>query len=196
MADLRSQFVTSRLEGVMNKESKDIKSVSINDYIYSIRGSRVMLDADLAALYGVEVKVLNQQVKRNKARFPEDFMFQLASEEVSILRSQFVTSSSWGGRRHLPYAFTEQGIAMLSSVLKSPRAIQVNIHIMRAFVAMRRYAVTHEELAKKIDALEGKYDKQFAVVFEALKHLMEPPSKPTKRIGFLSEERTPYRVFN
>jgi len=180
----------------MKKEPKTNKDLLIGDCIHVIRGERVMLDADLAILYGVPSKYLNKQVKRNIQRFPSDFMFQLTPEETAFLRSQFAISSLWGGRRYSPLVFTEQGIAMLSSVLKSPRAIQVNIHIMRAFVAMRKYAVTHEDLAKRIDELEQKYDKQFTVVFEALRQVFEPPPDPKGKIGFLSEERAPYIVFN
>ncbi len=181
----------------MKKEHRNDKNLFIGDYIHMIRGNRIMLDETLASLYGVSVKVLNQQVKRNKERFPDDFMFRLTPEETSILRSQFATSRLWGGRRYSPLVFTEQGIAMLSSVLKSPRAIQMNIHIMRAFVAMRKYAITHEDLAKRIDELEGKYDEQFAVVFEALRKFFEdPPPDDKRKIGFLSEERAPYIVFN
>jgi hypothetical protein len=153
--------------------------------ILLVRGHKVMLDADLAALYGVATKVLVQAVKRNIARFPDDFMFQLTKEEFDDLRSQIVTSSSWGGRRYRPYAFTEQGVAMLSSVLRSDRAIHVNIQIMRAFVRLRRLLATHEELARKLDALERKYDRQFKVVFDAIRQLMAPGDpKPRRRIGF------------
>lgn len=143
-----------------------------------------MLDADLAVLYGVETKALVQAVKRNAARFPADFMFQLDAEELEILRSQTVTSSSWGGRRYPPYAFTEQGVAMLSSVLKSPRAIAVNIEIMRTFVRLREMLATHADLARKLAALEKKYDSQFRMVFDAIRELMTPPEKPKRRIGF------------
>src|SRR5512134_10399 len=128
----------------------------IEHAILVLRGHKVMLDADLAALYQVPVKRLNEQVARNRKRFPEDFMFQLSEEEDANLRSQFATSRSWGGRRTAPYAFTEQGVAMLSSVLRSPRAVQVNIEIMRAFVRLRRILQTTADLAKKLDALEAK----------------------------------------
>jgi len=135
--------------------------------------------------------VMIQAVKRNLARFPEDFMFQLGPEEFANLRSQIVTSS-WGGRRHLPYAFTEQGIAMLSSVLSSPQAIQVNIQIMRSFVRLRRLLAGNEELARKLNALEQKYDAQFRVVFDAIRELMALPSpRKAKRIGFSSGEEKP-----
>ena len=144
-----------------------------------------MLDADLGELYGVTTKVFNQAIQRNMDRFPEDFMFRLTEEEYSSLRSQFVTSKTGrGGRRYLPYAFTEQGVAMLSGVLNSRRAVQVNIAIMRAFVRMRRMLVSHEELSRKVDALEGKYDSQFRVVFDAIRALMEPTKTPRRRIGF------------
>ncbi len=143
-----------------------------------------MLDTDLAELYSVETKVLNQAVKRNIERFPEDFMFQLSMEEFDFLRSQSVTSSQWGGRRYPPYAFTEQGIAMLSSVLRSKRAVLVNIEIMRAFVHLRLILSSHTELARKLNELEKKYDAQFKVVFEKIKKLMTPPEPNRKRIGF------------
>jgi hypothetical protein len=152
-----------------------------------IRGEKVILDADLAALYDVATRVLVQAVRRNLERFPPDFMFQLTEEEFAILRSQSVTSSSWGGRRYRPYAFTEQGVAMLSSVLHSPRAIQVNIEIMRAFVRLRQWLSSHAKLAKKLAELEAKYDEQFAVVFEAIKQLMAPPEEKRKKIGFRGE---------
>jgi len=148
-----------------------------------IRGHKVILDSVLAGMYGVETKVLLQAVKRNRNRFPADFMFQLSKKEFEILRSQIVTSS-WGGRRYPPYAFTEQGVAMLSSVLRSPRAIQVNIEIMRAFVRLRRMLSAHRDLARILDELEKKYDEQFAVVFEAIRQLMTPPSRETRKIGF------------
>jgi len=142
-----------------------------------------MLDKDLAQLYGVETRVLNQAVKRNIARFPQDFMFQLTKQEAESLVSQSVIPSikSLGG--YLPYAFTEQGVAMLSSVLNSERAIHVNIQIMRAFVQFKRMLSTNRDLRRKIEAMEKKYDRQFAIVFEAIKRLLEP-AKPTRAIGF------------
>ena len=144
-----------------------------------------MLDADLAELYDVPTKAFNQAIQRNMDRFPEDFMFQLTEEEFAGLRSQFVTSKKGrGGRRYLPYVFTEQGVAMLSGVLNSHRAVQVNIAIMRAFVRMRQMLVSHEELARRVAALEGKYDSQFRVVFDAIRALMEPPKNRRQRIGF------------
>lgn len=150
-----------------------------------------MLDEDLADLYGVTTKALVQAVKRNLERFPLDFMFLLTKQDAAILRSQFVTSSGgsrpWGGRRNLPYAFTEQGVAMLSSVLKSRRAVQVNIEIMRAFVRIRGISAQSQELSRRLDALESKYDEQFKVVFDAIRELMTPPATPPKRrIGFVS----------
>jgi len=162
----------------------------IERHILLIRGEKVMLDADLADLYGVETRVLVQAVRRNLDRFPDDFMFQLDRQEFDNLRSQIVTSSSgWGGRRYRPYAFTEQGVAMLSSVLRSRRAVQVNIEIMRAFVRLRAMLGTHADLARKVAALERKYDGQFRVVFEAIRALMEPsePRRRKKPVGYLTE---------
>ena len=156
--------------------------------ILVIRGHKVMLDIDLALLYEVEIKALNQAVKRNLDRFPADFTFQLTAEEADHLRSQSVTSSSWGGRRYLPYAFTEQGVAMLSSVLRSSRAVQVNIEIMRAFVRLRQMLQQNADLARKLALLEKKYDAQFRAVFDAIRELMKPPAKPKRRIGFGSGE--------
>jgi hypothetical protein len=159
--------------------------------IYFLRGQKVMLDSDLAQLYGVETKVLNQAVRRNGSRFPDDFMFQLTMEEDEGLKSQIVTSNDQmgrGGRRKLPNAFTEQGVAMLSSVLNSERAIQVNIAIMRAFVKLRELLITNRELAEKLATLENKYDAQFKVVFQVISLLMDPtpaaPPKTNRRIGF------------
>jgi len=156
----------------------------VEEKILLIRGQKVILDLDLAALYEVETKVLVQAVKRNLDRFPEDFMFRLTVQEFNNLRSQFVTSS-WGGRRYPPYAFTEQGVAMLSSVLHSDRAIHVNIEIMRAFVRLRQLLASNTELARKLAALEKKYDTQFKVVFDAIRELMTPTEPKKKRpIGF------------
>jgi hypothetical protein len=148
--------------------------------IFVIRGKRVMLDSDLAILYGVKTRRLNEQVMRNRKRFPEDFMFQLAEEEANFLRSHFATSKR-GGRRYLPYVFTQEGVAMLSGVLNSERAIMVNIQIMRAFAQFRRLLLTHNDLGRKIEEMEKKYDKQFKVVFDALKKLLEPPPPPFNR---------------
>jgi hypothetical protein len=158
--------------------------------IYLIRGEKVMLSSDLAELYGVEPKVLIQAVKRNIERFPEDFMFQLSNQEFTNLKSQIVTSS-WGGiRRANPYAFTEQGVAMLSSVLRSNRAVQVNIAIMRAFVKLREIIASDKELSKRLDKMEKKYDEQFKVVFEAIRELMTPQEPKRRRIGFRREKES------
>jgi hypothetical protein len=161
----------------------------VTEKIYLIRGMRVMLDRDLAKLYGVETKVFKQAVKRNINRFPEDFMFELTGDEFKNLRSQFVTSS-WGGPRYVPMAFTEQGVAMLSSVLTSDRAVQVNIQIMRAFIKMRQMYISHEDLKKKIIVMERKYDKQFQIVFEAIKQLIEADEKPRRKIGYVKAPKT------
>jgi len=168
---------------MVNEESL-VPVERIEKAILLIRGQKVMLDGDLAALYGVETKMLVRAVKRNISRFPTDFMFQLSKEEFDNLRFHFGTSSDWGGRRYRPYAFTEQGVAMLSSVLHSPRAIQVNIEIMRAFIRLRQMLAGHVELARKLDALEKKYDAQFKQVFEAIRQLMIPPEPKRRPIGF------------
>lgn len=161
-----------------------IPAERIERSILVVRGHRVMLDADLAGLYGVRTGVLVQAVKRNLDRFPDDFLFQLSDEEFADLRSQFVTSS-WGGRRYPPYAFTEQGVAMLSSVLRSKRAVQVNVEIMRTFVRLRQILASHAELSRKLDALEKRYDHQFKAVFDAIRELMAPIAQPKAgRIGF------------
>jgi hypothetical protein len=160
----------------------------IEQKIYLIRGHKVMLDADLAALYGVTTGNLNLAVRRNQKRFPEDFMFQLSREETRTLLLQNARAKGRGGRRTPPYAFTEQGVAMLSSVLNSERAIEVNITIMRAFVRLRAMLATHAELARRLDDLEQKYDEQFRVVFEAIRELMTPePVPPSRRIGFANQ---------
>ncbi len=152
--------------------------------ILLIRGKRVMLDRDLAKLYEVDTRQLTRQVKRNGERFPKDFMFQLTKDELENLMCQFGTSS-WGGTRKLPHVFTEQGVAMLSGVLHSKRAIQVNIQIMRAFIKLKRMLLTNVGLRRKIEAMEKKYDKQFVIVFQAIKQLLEPPPVKEKRIiGF------------
>ncbi len=174
--------------------------------IVQIRGQKVMIDADLAELYGVQTKVLVQAVKRNLERFPKDFMFQLANQDVADLRSQSVTSSlRHGGRRTMPYAFTEQGVAMLSSVLNSPRAVAVNIEIMRTFVRVRELAATHGDLAARLNELEQKTEAlamrhdafsrntriQLKEVFEAIRQLMTPPDPPKRPIGFITPEEKP-----
>ncbi|MGD9577231.1 MAG: ORF6N domain-containing protein [Syntrophorhabdus sp.] len=162
----------------------------IEKHILVLRNQKVMLSADLAELYGVEPKVLVQAVKRNMKRFPEDFMFQLTQDEGRLLRSQFVTLKKGRGQhaKYPAYAFTEQGIAMLSSVLNSDRAIAVNIEIMRAFVKLREMVASHKVLAKKLEELEKKYDAQFKVVFDAIHALLEPPKKPKRRISFETSE--------
>ena len=154
--------------------------------ILFLRGEKVILDSDLAVLYEVPTKRLNEQVKRNADRFPADFMFQLTTQEFNSLRSQIATLDIARGKhkKYLPYVFTEQGVSMLSSVLKSKRAVQVNIEIMRAFVRLRYFLSTHKELSRKLDELEKKYDAQFKIVFDALRALMEPPAQKRKPIGF------------
>ncbi len=162
----------------------------IEGAIYLLRGQKVMLDRDIAVLYGVETKRLKEQVRRNMDRFPEDFMFVLTTEEFANWRSQFATSNSDRmGLRHAPMAFTEQGVAMLSTVLNSKRAIGVNIAIMRTFVKLRQMLDSHAKLAQKLAELEAKYDGQFRVVFEALNELMAPPEPKRKPIGFSVKER-------
>ncbi len=188
-------------------DQKLIASVEqIESRIFLIRGQKVMLDADLAELYGVETKVFNQAIKRNAVRFPEDFMFQLTAEEFANLKSQFATSSlrsqfvtsnnptnistGRGGRRHLPYAFTEHGAIMAASVLNSPRAVETSVQVVRAFVRLRQMLSTNAELSRKLAALEKKYDIQFKAVFEAIRELMTPVEPKKKRpIGFAPWER-------
>ena len=160
----------------------------ITQTILFIRGAKVLLDEDLAVLYGVETKALVRAVKRNVERFPEDFMFQLSPGEWDNLRFQSGSSRSWGGRRFAPDVFTEQGVAMLSSVLRSDQAVQVNIEIMRAFVRLREILSTNHELAKKLENLERKYDSQFKAVFDAIRQLMAPPVPKKKPIGFRKGE--------
>ncbi|MDP8298824.1 MAG: ORF6N domain-containing protein [Candidatus Tantalella remota] len=173
---------------VKNKKSTEVEGVTqgvVEGKIFLIRGKKIMLDRDLAALYKVSTKVLKQAVKRNMVRFPEDFMFQLRKDEFESWRSQFVTSNrDKMGLRYRPYAFTEQGVAMLSSILNSKRAILVNIQIIRTFARLREMLATHKELRKKIEIMEAKYDYQFKVVFDAMKELLTPPVKPNRRIGF------------
>jgi len=195
----------------MSKEIVPIERIA--ESIRWIRGHKVLLDSDLALLYGVATKVLNQAVKRNRERFPDDFMFQLNADETGFLRLQFVTlekerRTNWSqivtssekhrGKRYRPYAFTEQGIAMLSSVLKSDRAIKVNIAIMRAFVKLRQLLNANRELAKKFSELEqrvGKHDEDITAILEAIRQLMAPPEKPRREIGFHVREKVPrYRV--
>jgi hypothetical protein len=187
--------------------SSDALAIQVERCIFLIRGEKVMLDANLALLYGVETKVLNKAVKRNRNRFPTDFMFQLTQAEAEGLRFQVGTSkdstpnripglrfqfgtskSKRGGRRYLPYASAEQGVAMLSSVLRSARAVQVNIAIMRTFLRLREMLLSNDDLARKLSALEKKYDAQFKVVFDAIRELMTPPENPRRQIGFRSYE--------
>ena len=175
MSAMRSQIVTS---------SSGIPPERIERRILLVRGQKVMLSTDLAELYGVVPKVLMQAVKRNQERFPNDFMFQLTRAELANLKSQIVTSSWGGARRATPYAFTEQGVAMLSSVLRSTRAVQVNIAIMRAFVKLREIIASHHDLARRLEEMESHYDAQFRAVFDAIRELMKPPEKPRRRIGF------------
>jgi leucyl aminopeptidase len=159
----------------------------ISNAILVARGQKVLLDSDLAGLYGVTTKRLNEQVKRNIERFPPDFMFQLTAEESEALRSQFATLKTGRGqhRKYLPYVFTEHGAIMAANVLNSPRAIQVSVHVVRAFVRLREMLATHKDLARKLEELEKKYDAQFRVVFDAIRQLMAPPPEPKKRrIGF------------
>ncbi len=177
----------------MNKSLVRLPIERVENRIMLIRGEKVMLDRDLARLYQVSTSVFNQAVKRHQERFPEDFMFRLTLDEARAwseenlggrLRSQDVILKRGQHIKHLPYAFTEHGILMLSSVLKSERAIRVNIEIMRAFVKLRLMLASNADLARKLDALESKYDRQFRVVFDALRHLMTPPPAKTKPIGF------------
>ena len=181
-----SRIMTKNIQSLARRPAHAL-TASIETHIFLIRGQKVMIDSDLADLYRVPTKVFNQAVKRNIKRFPKDFMFQLSRNETEILRSQSVTSS-WGGRRTLPYAFTEQGVAMLSSVLNSERAVQVNIAIMRAFVKLREILTTHRELAEKIEELEKRYrqhDVKIQTIFDAIRQLLETPAvPPRRRIGF------------
>jgi len=178
----------------MAKQKTLVTVQHIEKAILLIRGQKVMLDRDLAELYGVPTKVLKQAVKRNIDRFPSDFMFVLSRQEVANLKSQIVTSSlpQWGGARYQPMAFTEQGVAMLSSVLNSKQAIKVNILIMRAFVRLREVVSTHKKLSVKLNELESKiekHDESIQAIFEAIRQLMTPPEKPRKKIGFEPQKR-------
>ena len=190
------------MASLVSKRVIVLKPENVAQLVFFIRGEKVMFDADLAMLYGVEVRSLNQAVARNRKRFPADFAFQLTDDELAALKSQLVISKSptsqasrlrsqivtsntgRGGRRYLPYAFTEQGVAMLSSVLRSARAVEVNIAIMRTFVQLRRLMDSNRDLARKIESLEKKYDEQFSAVFAAIKELITQPPSPRKRIGF------------
>jgi phage regulator Rha-like protein len=172
------------------KKDAIIPQEIIEGKIFFMRDKKVMLDSDLARLYEVETKALNRAVRRNIERFPEDFMFQLSKEEYAwFLRYQFGTLKRGQHSKYLPYVFTENGVAMLSSVLNSQRAIHVNIQIMKAFTRLREMVLSHKDLQRKIEEMEKKYDEQFQTVFEAIKQLLEPPEKPKKRIGFLADEK-------
>ena len=169
----------------ISDEQSFVPAERIEQLILFIRGEKVMRDSDLAALYQVETRTLVQAVRRNISRFPADFMFQLSKEEFEALRSQIVISNKGrGGRRYLPYVFTEQGVAMLSSILNSGRAVQVNIAIMRAFVKLRKILASNKNLACKLEELEKKYDSQFKSVFDAIRQLMAPPHPKPRKIGF------------
>ena len=176
----------------MTKHDLVVPVARIQKSIFLIRGQKVLLDMDLAEFYGVETRSLIQALKRNIERFPSDFVFQLDQDEFDSLRSQIVISKGKGGRRYLPYAFTEQGVAMLSSVLRSKRAIQVNVAIMRTFVKLREILLTHKELAHQLVDLERRledHDEQIQTIFEAIRQLMTPPAKPRKKIGFEVKEK-------
>lgn len=181
-------------------EANLIQPKQIEQVILLIRGQRVMLDRDLAALYGVTTGALNRAVKRNASRFPPDFMFQLTADEAKILKCQIgISSSGHGGRRRsVPYAFTEEGVAMLSSVLRSERAAQVNVAIMRAFVSLRRMLASNEALAHKLTELERKiegHDTNIRTLFDAIRELAAPPATPRREIGYhVKEASVPYRV--
>jgi hypothetical protein len=176
---------------------KDISVEIVAKRILFIRGLKVMLDSDLAEIYGVKTKELNQAVQRNKDRFPTDFMIRLTSEELRNLRFQIGPSSLHGGRRYLPYAFTQEGTAMLSGILRSAVAVRANIAIMRAFVKVREILETHKDLARRLEALERKFnshDYQLKAVFDAIKQMMNEPAKPKRRIGFLEEPKAVYKA--
>jgi ORF6N domain len=176
VAKLKSQIVTSKVA---------LPPELIERRIFLIRGQKVMLDSHPAELYGVSTKRFNEQVRRNLSRLPPDFMFRLSRAEFEALRSQFATSKPGrGGHRYRPFAFTEQGVAMLSSVLRSERAVQVNIAIMRAFVKLREMLASHADLARKLAEMEKKYDAQFKVVFDVIRQLMDPKVSPRHRIGY------------
>ena len=170
-----------------------ITAETIERKIYQIRGQKVMRDSDLAELYGVPTKRLNEQVRRNAGRFPDDFMFQLTSDEYESLRSQIATLKQGRGqhRKYLPSVFTEHGALMAASVLNTPRAVEVSLYVVRAFVKLREMIASHKDLARKLDALEKKYDGQFQVVFEAIRQLMAIEEKPKRKIGFEVREARP-----
>jgi hypothetical protein len=179
---------SSHKEATAADEPPGLRSnAQILESILWLRGERVLLDSTLAHLYGVSAKRLNEAMRRNRQRFPSDFVFRLTADEISGLKSP-IAAPGWGGRRHRPYAFTEQGVAMLSSVLHSPRAVAVNIEIMRAFVRLRRWLLENRELAERLDALERRYDGQFKVVFDAIRELMNEPDKEPGRVGFRTDK--------
>ncbi len=167
------------------RQSKLIPSIEIERSIHVTRGEKAMLDSDLAKLYRVSTKRLNEQFRRNVNRFPRDFAFRLTPQEFTRLKSQFATSSSeWGGRRYPPVAFTEHGALMLASVLNSPIAIEASIQVVRAFVRLRELLASHKDLARRLDELEAKFDEQFAVVFDAIRQLMSPPVEEKRELGY------------
>jgi hypothetical protein len=167
-----------------------VTAETIESRIYLIHGFKVIIDSDLAELYGVTTKRLNEQVRRNADRFPSDFMFRLSKSDFEHLRSHFATSSlKHGGRRYLPYAFTEHGALMVASVLDTPRAVKVSIYVVRAFVKLREMIASHKDLVRKLDGIEKKYDGQFQIVFEAIRQLMAIEKKPKRKIGFMAKER-------
>jgi leucyl aminopeptidase len=172
----------------MAKEESLIQLETVERLILLIRGEKVILDADLARLYGVTTRALNQAVKRNIKRFPEDFMFQLSAEEVEAMRSQIVTASK-RNVRFLPYVFTEHGAIMAANILNSEKAVSASVQVVRAFVKLRQMLTSNAELAKKLEALEKKYDAQFKVVFEAIRQLMLPPDKAQRKIGFIDKDK-------
>jgi phage regulator Rha-like protein len=173
-------------------QKKPLPNEIIASKIYIIRGQKVMLDRDLAELYGVQTRALKQAVRRNIDRFPSDFMFELTNEEQESLRSQSVILKRGQHSKYLSFAFTEQGVAMLSSVLNSDRAIQVNIQIMRTFAQLRRMLATHEGLKRKIEEMEKRYDENFRIVFEAIRQLFDEGEKPRPKIGYIKEKTKPY----
>lgn len=167
---------------------------TIESKIHLVRGQKVMLDSDLAELYGVTTKRLNEQVRRNADRFPEDFMFSLSSEEFDLLRSHFATLKTGRGqhRKYLPYVFTEHGALMAASVLNSPRAIEVSIFVVRAFVKLREMVASHKDLSQRLDEMEMRYDSQFKIVFDAIRALVAQPEPKEKKIGFIGEQQAEY----
>ncbi|HYJ89272.1 MAG TPA: ORF6N domain-containing protein [Pyrinomonadaceae bacterium] len=173
----------------MNRTLVKTPLARVADVILVIRDENVILDTDLALLYGVETRALIQAVKRNDRRFPLDFMFQLTRKEFDALRSQFVISKGRGGRRHLPYAFTEHGAIMAANVLNNERAVEASVQVVRAFVKLRQMLTSNTELSRKLDSLEQKYDRQFKIVFDAIRQLMTAPRTEAKPIGFRAGAR-------